>query len=228
MYNEGSRVRDTVTELSFTLDRSGLEYELIFSDDGSTDDSAGIVSEYSQTHSNIRILCAPENRGKGAAVRAGMLAAKGDIAVFTDCDLAYGADAVLKISDTLKASGCDIAIGSRNLSEDGYAGYSDIRRRFSKSFLKILKELSGLTRSDCQCGLKAFTKRAREELFPVCVTEGFAFDYEILMRAEKLGFSVTELPVSVFDHNQHASKVRLFTDAIKMLFDVHKIKNLLK
>lgn len=228
MYNEEKNVRKAITELTDTLRGYGEEFELIFSDDGSTDGCAGTVSEYTQSHPEIRLLCHPVNRGKGAAVRDGMLASHGEYTVFTDCDLAYGTESVVDILRALRTGENDIVIGSRTLHPDGYGGYTAMRRFISKNYLNLIKAASGFSRSDSQCGLKGFTAAAAKKIFSLCEIDGFAFDLEVLMLAERLGYKVGEIPVSVLTHAEHTSKVRLLPDAICMLTDISRIKKRLR
>ncbi len=228
MYNESQNVRKAINELTAAMRSSGEEFELLFSDDGSTDGCAGIVSEYTQSHPEIRLLCHPENRGKGAAVREGMLAARGRYIVFTDCDLAYGAKSVTDMFSALQTGNSDIIIGSRTLRPGGYGGYTGVRKFISKNYLSLVKTLSGFPHSDSQCGIKGFTAKAAKEIFSLCQTDGFAFDLEALMLAEKLKYKIKEMPVCVLTHAEHASKVRLLPDALKMLADIRKIKKRLR
>ena len=149
------------------------DYEILFSDDGSTDRSKEIVEHCGLPR--VRVISYEKNRGKGCAVRQGMLAAKGDVRLFTDCDLAYGTDVIRALYDKFTSSNYDVILGSRNLGEDGYAGYTALRRLASKTYTKVLCLLGGFKLSDSQCGFKAFSAKAAEKVFAECETDGFAF-----------------------------------------------------
>lgn len=225
MYNESSIIAETAKTLSTFMDEHFDEYEILFSDDGSTDGSADIVKALSLPF--VRVIGYPENRGKGSAVREAMLAAEGDVVMFTDSDLAYGENVILEVAKRMTAENApDVLIGSRNLSADGYEGYTFSRKLASKLYIKLLCAVGGLRVTDSQCGCKAFSKAAARAIFSNAEVNGFAFDFEVLLLAEKLGLSVGEFPVKVINHR--ASKVHLIADATRMLKEVSAIKKRVK
>lgn len=225
MYNESSIIAETAKTLSAFMDEHFDEYEILFSDDGSTDGSADIVKALSLPF--VRVIGYPENRGKGSAVREAMLAAEGDVVMFTDSDLAYGENVILEVAKRMTAENApDVLIGSRNLSADGYEGYTFSRKLASKLYIKLLCAVGGLRVTDSQCGCKAFSKAAARAIFSNAEVNGFAFDFEVLLLAEKLGLSVGEFPVKVINHR--ASKVHLIADATRMLKEVSAIKKRVK
>ena len=142
MYNENSIIADTARTLSDYMAANFDDYEIIFSNDGSTDGCDRTVAELSLPH--VRVVGYPHNQGKGCAVRTALLAAEGDFVMFTDADLAYGTDVIRRVYDTFLSEAekngryPDMIIGSRNLSEDGYEGYTFIRRLASKIYIKVL------------------------------------------------------------------------------------------
>ena len=224
VYNEEKIIKQSVCRLTEYLRTLDLSFEVLISDDGSRDSGAGIVSALSQKYSEIRLLCNPLNRGKGAAVRDGMLSAKGDFVIFTDCDLAYGETVIYDIFQRLKNGSADIIIGSRTLHPDGYEGYSPLRRTVSENYLKLLNRTLKIPHSDFQCGLKGFTAEARDKIFPKCKVNGYAFDLEVLLIAEKLGLKVSEIPVKVLSETKHKAKLSMISESVKMIIDVSKIK----
>jgi len=226
MYNEERILPETLKTLNEYMPRFFDEYEVVFSDDGSTDASREIVENCG--YPNIRAVGYEKNRGKGAAVRNGMLSAKGDVRLFTDCDLAYGTDVIRRLYDEFCAKGCDVMIGSRNLTEDGYAGYTVMRKVASKCYIKLLCAIGGFKLSDSQCGFKAFSADAAKKVFSYAATDGFAFDFEALMIANRLGLKISEIPVRIINHREESSKVNVFSDTFKMLGDVHKMKKRMK
>ena len=117
----------------------------------------------------------------------------------------------------------DLVIGSRNLTEDGYEGYTFIRKLASKVYIKILCFVGGFKLSDSQCGCKAFTRQTVLEIFPRCEVNGFAFDFEAILWATKLGKTIVETPVKIINHRE--SKVNVWKDTFKMLGDLRKMKS---
>lgn len=224
MYNESSIIADTAKTLSEYMSCTFDDYEIIFSDDGSRDGSADIVKNLALP--NVRVVGYESNRGKGCAVRTAMLAADGDAVMFTDADLAYGTDVIKKVYDIFAENPTDIVIGSRNIQKDGYEGYTFMRRVASKAYIKVLCIVGGLKLSDSQTGCKAFSKKAVRDIFTRCEVDGFAFDFEAILWAQKLGYSFTEMPVKVINHRE--SKVSLLRDAAKMLKDLRKMKKRIK
>ncbi|MGI6202573.1 MAG: glycosyltransferase family 2 protein [Eubacteriales bacterium] len=224
VYNEASIVADTARALTEYLDGlfPGGEYEVIFSDDGSTDESAKIIAALG--YPRVRLVSHKPNKGKGAAVRDGILAARGKYVLFTDCDLAYGTEVIGRFYGALDESGADAAIGSRRLHEKGYAGYTFLRKLASKVFYRTVALLVGFRFSDSQCGIKCFKTGIAQKIFSQCKIDGFAFDLEALMLYAKSGARVLELPVTIVNHRE--SKVHVFRDAYRMLRDVLKIKRL--
>ena len=221
MYNESSIIKDTLGQVSDYMSHHFDDYEVIFSDDGSRDDCRATVDSFSDPH--IHTVGYEQNRGKGCAIRTGVLAAEGDIIVFTDCDLAYGLDVVGRIVELFDGKpDCDIIIGSRNKGKDGYAGYTPLRKLASKVYIKCLAVAAGFKLSDSQCGCKAFRRETARKIFSTCEVDGFAFDFEVLIKAKNLGSEVYEMPVKVINHRE--SKVNVFRDSFRMLRDVRKIK----
>ncbi len=222
MYNEEKILPETIETLHSYMESAFDDYEVVFADDGSTDRSRGIVENCG--HVRMRVVGYEKNRGKGCAVRHGMLAAKGDIRLFTDCDLAYGTEIIRTLYDKFTAADCDVMIGSRNLSGDGYAGYTFLRRLVSKTYIRVLCLVGGFKLSDSQCGFKAFSEAAAEDVFSRCATDSFAFDFEAILFATRLGYKIAELPVKIINHRESESKVNVLSDSVRMLRDLMRIK----
>lgn len=221
MYNEASIIAETAKTLSAYMETHFEDYEILFADDGSTDHSAEIVQSLNLP--KIRIVGYENNRGKGAAVRTAMLAATGDVRMFTDSDLAYGTEIIELVAKTFdRTPECGAVIGSRNLEKDGYEGYTWIRKMASKTYIKLLCLAGGLKLSDSQCGCKAFQGEMAERIFKYCQVDGFAFDFEAIMVGTRLGCKFQEIPVKVINHRE--SKVHVFRDSIKMIRDLTKMK----
>ncbi len=223
MYNESAIIEKNASILqSYMTKRFGKDnFEVIFFDDGSKDNSFDLVSNLKLD--NVRVLRTVENHGKGSAVRRAMLAANGDIAMFTDADLAYGCNVIGEFADYMnKNPDTDVLIGSRSLHKDGYEGYTLIRKIASKLYITVLCVLGGFKLSDSQCGCKAFRNHAAKKIFSNATVDRFAFDFEALLIANKIGYRIAEYPVKVINHGD--SKVNVLKDSLKMLSDLYKMK----
>ena len=224
MYNESSIIEDTAKTLSAYMEANFDDYEILFSDDGSRDGCGDMVRALALP--NVRVVGYEKNQGKGCAVRTAMLAAEGDAIMFTDADLAYGTGVIKEIYDIFDKAPTDIVIGSRNLHKDGYEGYTLLRKLASKTYIKVLCIAGGLKLSDSQTGCKAFSAKAAKDIFSRCEVNGFAFDFEAILWAQKLGYKFKEMPVKIINHRE--SKVNLLKDAVKMLKDLRKMKKRIK
>ena len=221
MYNESKIIAETATVLSNYMKANFNTYEIIFSDDGSKDFCGDIVRKLELPC--VKVIGYEQNKGKGCAVRTGMLEANGEIVMFTDADLAYGTDVIKKAYDELASKPeASMLIGSRNLSKDGYEGYTALRKLMSKVYIRILGIIGGFRLSDSQCGCKAFRGDAAKAIFSRCKVNGFAFDFESIMWAQKLGYKIAEMPVKIINHRE--STVHIFRDSIRMLRDLLKIR----
>ena len=221
MYNESSIIANTARELyEYMTEHYGNDFEIIFSDDGSKDNSSAIVNNLNLP--NVRVVGYEKNQGKGCAVRHGVLASVGNIVIFTDADLAYGVDVIKEAIDTMKKDGYDIVVASRAKHKDGYAGYTFVRKLASKTYIKIINLFGGIRISDSQCGFKAFDGEKGRKIFSYCKTNNFAFDLEVIMLAQKMKFRIYELPAKIINHRE--SKVNVIKDACKMMREISVIK----
>lgn len=229
MYNESSIIDDALATFGGYMKEHFSDWELIFVDDGSADGCGEAVKATNETDERIKLISYQPNRGKGYAVRQGMMAASGDISVFTDCDNAYGTDVIGKIYDMFEKSDADIIVGSRNMDKSGYEGYTFLRRIASQTYIKVINLVAGFGKyglSDSQCGFKGFRTPAAKKIFANCEVDRFAFDLEAIMIAGKYGFKFTQMPVKIINHRE--SKVNVFRDSFKMLSDVRKMKKRIK
>ncbi len=227
MYNEAAVIEENARRLweymeaHFTADDGARDYEIIYSNDGSKDGCEKIVAGLNLP--GIKLVGYDYNRGKGAAVKTAMLSSSREIVMFTDADLAYGTDVISQMVNTFDSHPeSDLVLGSRNLSEDGYSNYTFLRKIASKAYIKVLNIVGGFKLSDSQCGCKGFKRKAVYEIFPRLEVTGFAFDFEAILWAQKLGYKITEMPVSVKVHGE--SKVSILRDTLKMLRDIFKMK----
>lgn len=173
--------------------------EVIIVDDGSTDDTAAIVRARVASHEGLprlRLIPHEVNRGKGAALRTGLLAATSPLIGYLDADLSIG-PAPFRAARALIADGADIVVGYRI----SYTGLPDgkgqlrLRRFLSMAFKRVQRWLIGLSVRDTQCPFKLFTRQAVAQVVPPCRLDGWAFDVEVLHLATRAGLRIEELPV---------------------------------
>lgn len=224
MYNEMSIVHDAAKTFSGYMSENFEDWELIFVDDGSADGCGEAFAE-KYLSERVKLVSYKPNRGKGYAVRQGILAAEGDVIVFTDCDNAYGTDVIAEIYKRFCDSDADIIVGSRNMDKSGYEGYTFIRRLASKTYIKFINVIAGFGKyrlSDSQCGFKGFRRDAAKKIFANCEVDRFAFDLEAIMIGGKCGCKFAQMPVKIINHRE--SKVNVVKDAFRMMRDVGKMK----
>ena len=217
-FNERARLPRTLADTLGWCDAHAPDAEVIVVDDGSTDDTQKVVATFeAQDH---RVRCLPcLHKGKGAAVRAGMLQAKGRAVLFMDAD---GATAPTEIPTLLRLieRGSDIAIGSRVLHAAGerHVDRSLHRRVMAGFFSGVVSLFAVRGFSDTQCGFKMFRREVIESIFTLQQLDGFAFDVEILFIARRLRLSIDEAPINWTA--QPGSKLNLVTDSLRMLWDL--------
>lgn len=225
-YNPGDILRTTWVQIeSFAAKHP--EWEIIFVCDGCTDGTTETLTNLTQqTKLNIRMISYQPNRGKGFAVRLGMLRARAPYRIFTDVDLAYRMEEVLAVAEQLE-SGQHVVIASRahRESEIRYspdmAGYMRRRKLQSFVFSNLARTLIGVQNRDPQAGLKGLSAQAAETILPRLRCRGFGFDCELLVAAKHFGFSIREVPiVVVYDHGQSTTK---FSTSLKMLKELWQI-----
>ena len=228
MYNEGdicvSCAEKLHGEMAGLSEKYGWDYEIIFCDDGSSDGCREKIERLATE--KISVVGYGENRGKGSAVREAVKNTTGDIVVYTDCDLAYGTAVIEKAACELMRAGADMLLGSRNMGNDGYEGYSKRRKIASKIYIKVIAVFAGFRLTDSQCGFKAFKGESARKIFSLCTINGFSFDLEVIKIAQKLKMRLVEMPVKIVNHRE--SKVNIISDALRMLRDIRVIKKRVK
>lgn len=224
VYNEEKRIEKTAEILLNYLRTAVDEYEIVFSNDGSVDSTLEKAQKISAENPAVKVVSYETNKGKGGAVREGVLSSEGDIILFTDCDLAYGTDVIGRAVKCFEDTGADIVTGSRNLDSESYEGYTFIRKVMSKVYFRIIAFASGFKLTDSQCGFKCFKKDAAHDIFSECTINSFAFDLEALIKAQNKGYKIAEMPVKILHNDNSESKVRMIRDTFKMLGDIRKIR----
>jgi dolichyl-phosphate beta-glucosyltransferase len=220
-YNESARLVPTLRRVIEYLRDAEPEHEIIVVDDGSTDDTAALADGVARDWPRLRLIVASENRGKGAAVRAGVLAARGGEILFCDADLATPIEELARLRAPL-ADGFDIAIASRAAAgADIRVRQHPLRELMGRTF-NVLARVTGVgAYRDTQCGFKLFTRAAAHDLFRRATVDGFAFDVEILILARGR-YRVAEIPVT-WSHVEE-SKVSPGLDAARMFIDLVRIR----
>lgn len=215
-YREADAIGAAVAELRAAL--TGVDHEIVVVDDGSPDATADAARRAGAD----RVITLTPNQGKGAAVRAGVLAARGRTIAFTDADLAYPPAQLVRLLEEVEA-GWDVVVGSRkHVDTTTLVRARRLRELTGRVFnLLTLVVLLGHYR-DTQCGLKAFRSDVARLLFSRSRIDRFAFDVEILHLAERYRLSLTEVPVTL--SNRPGSSVRVTTDALRMVRDLVRIR----
>lgn len=223
MFDESMRIEATLRALAASP-LHAPDTEIVLVDDGSTDETATIAARLAgELGLAAKVIRLPRNVGKGGAVRAGVLAAEGSAVVFVDADLSAAPDAVVTCFEHVEAGKADVVVTTRVHPDAVITELPPATRRYGGKLYNTLLRTLGLTEmSDTQCGLKGFTAEAAQSLFADLRVQGFAFDVEILQRAQREGFSILELPIEW--HHVEASRVRPLRDGARMALDAVRIR----
>jgi len=224
VYNEGTRARRAVEVISAYCRGRGLRAELIIVDDGSDDETVAQVQHVQQApECPITVLSHRPNQGKGAAVRKGVLAARGERILFCDADLATPIEELEKFEQVLRAHGVDIAIGTRKVAGAVVLRRQPwVREQLGKGFTALTNGITGIQVSDVTCGFKYFTRDAAQAVFRRSQLPGWSFDAEVLFLARRGGFTIREVPVRWQDSG--TTKVRLRRDVLGSFFGLIRIR----
>jgi dolichyl-phosphate beta-glucosyltransferase len=222
-YNEEHRLPHTLQQvLDWLACRNFSFREVIVVDDGSRDGTPGVVQEFAKTNPYVRLAQNPGNRGKGYAVRHGMIEAKGEWILYTDADLSTPIGEIEKLCRAALENSAAIAIGSRALDRSLVEVRQPPLRELSGRFFNlVMRAMTGLAFRDTQCGFKLYRADAAREIFSRQKQDGFSFDVEDLLIAKKLGVRAVEVPVRWA--NVEGTKVQL-SQGIKSFWDLAQIR----
>ncbi|MET0284763.1 MAG: dolichyl-phosphate beta-glucosyltransferase, partial [Polyangiales bacterium] len=220
-YNEERRILPTLLTTIEYLQQTTDSFEIVVVDDGSKDATAEVVHQLGLRVPELRLVCLPSNMGKGAAIRAGMRSASGELILFADAD---GATPIAELRRLLAAidEGADLAIGSRALSAQDTQVKRTLKRHIvGRTFAFLVNSWVVPGLGDTQCGFKLFKRAAAKRIFDLQQLDGFAFDVEVLKLASLLAYRTSEVPVSWAD--QPGSKVNIVSDSLRMLWDTVRV-----
>lgn len=224
LFREKKRLERSIAEISeFVRRRDDFSFSLLMVDDGSGDGTAGFARELAERHAleRVQVLELKKNRGKGAAVRAGVAKATGDLILMTDCDLSAPLDELSSLAKAVD-EGADFVFGSRKLKGSRMDVPPPLLRRLSSLAFHFAVWLAGVRDfRDTQCGFKLFRAAAARQVFADMRIDRFAFDVELILRARAAGFRVDE--VAVRWNYSDDSTVRVFSSGAGMMLDLVKI-----
>ena len=222
-YNESKRLGPSLSAIFKHLDARGVPVEAIAVDDGSTDGTAEVVEAARRDEPRLRLVRFTANRGKGAAVREGALAARGSLILISDADLSTPIEEFDRLLARMRETQTDIVIGSRGLP----GSRIEVRQPFwregmGRIFNRIIRALTDLTFRDTQCGFKLLDREKTVPIFRKMVVDRFAFDVELLVLARLAGLRILEEPVVW--RNSPDSRVAPIRSSLNMLADVWRLR----
>ena len=218
-YNEEEIIEKSLQEVLKYLNKQKYSWEVIVVSDGSTDDTVKIFREFK--NKKIEILVLKKNQGKGAALRKGILAAKGEKIIFTDADLSVSLKYTKDLLKALKTS--DVAIASRRVKGAVIKVHQPFIREFMGRVFTKLTQLVLLSNiKDFTCGFKGFNKKPAKKIFENSLIDRWAYDSEIIFLAKKYDYSVKQVPIKWI--NRFESRVRIGNAATKALIDLLTIR----
>lgn len=221
-FNEEARLGGTLHRIGAWLDSRALPAEILVVDDGSVDGTVAVAGAALAGRAG-RVLSGEGNRGKGYAVRRGVLQARGRLVLITDADLSTPIEEYDKLAAACRQRGAQVAIGSRGLDASRVeVRQNPLRQLMGKTFNRIMRGMTGLPFQDTQCGFKLLDRAATRPVVERLVVDRFAFDVELLFLCVRAGLRVEEIPVVW--RNAAGSKVSLLGDPLNMLWDVARVR----
>jgi len=224
-FDEEERLGGTITRILEYLVANSVNAELIVVDDGSSDRTAEVARESAAAFPQIEtnVIRYEENRGKGFAVKTGLLAARADLALFSDADLSTPIEEMDKLLDPIRRGKYDVTFGSRAIDRSLIGTHQPWRREQGGKVMNlIIRTMSGLPFADTQCGFKAFNLAKFRPLLDKMQIDRFGFDVEFLFVAKYHGLKLAEIPVRWND--VAGSKVNVFRDTRRMFTELAQIR----
>jgi glycosyltransferase involved in cell wall biosynthesis len=220
-YNEQARLPYTLSEIQAYVCDQQLDCEIIVVDNGSRDATSVVVQQAASRFPRLRLL-RTDRRGKGLAVRTGVLAARGQVVVYADADLSWSVEDLSRFVAKVHPHGSPVVIGSREGFGARRIGEPLYRHVMGRVFNQVVQALAVPGIEDSQCGFKAFSSPAAKSVFSRQRVDGFGFDVEVLYLARRLGYSVTVVPLR-WEHKENSS-VQPVRDSLLMLSDVLRVR----
>jgi glycosyltransferase involved in cell wall biosynthesis len=217
-YNEAAQIQRCIRAVEAAVKSFCGSYEIIVSEDGSTDGTDAIVSEMAQANSNLILLHSSKRLGKGKAIKNAVQASKGKIVAFMDVDLATDIACLPKLYGVVRRGG-GMAIGSRHV-KGAYVQRNTKRTLFSLTYNAFVRLLFFDGIHDHQCGFKTMTRNVALTVLDGSHSDGYFFDTELIVRCKKMGYPVTEVPVTWVERNKGGSKVNPVRESKKMGLDM--------
>ena len=217
-YNEQNRLPGTLEQIFHFLKQQSFPSEVIVVENGSTDNTYQIARQFAEQHENLSVL--QSEKGKGAAVQRGMLAARGKYRFMCDADLSMPVEEILKFLPP-KLENFDIAIASREATEAVRYNEPSYRHLGGRGINLTVQTLILPGLNDTQCGFKCFRGEVAEELFSRQTMLGWSFDIELLYIARRHGYRIVEIPIHWYHFSD--SKVNALRDAVHMISDIFRI-----
>jgi dolichyl-phosphate beta-glucosyltransferase len=225
-YNEAARLGLSISGILEYLNQHFESSELIVVDDGSTDDTSGVAERAVAESGSVgtRVVRYDRNRGKGHAVRVGLLSAGAEVVLFSDADLSTPITETPKLMDPIRRGEFDVTFGSRALDRSLIGVHQPWRReQGGRLFNLIVRAATGLPFWDTQCGFKAFRMSVCRPLIEAARIDRFGFDVELVYLAHRAGLRLSEIPVRW--NNDAASKVSVVRDSFRMVDEVRRIRS---
>ncbi len=215
-HNEEQRLPASLEKLHQWLTAQTFTYEVIVVENGSSDATTEVVEMYQERYPHLQLIQSTR-RGKGLAVKLGMLAAIGQYRFLADADFSMPVEEISVFLPPL-LEGVDVAIASRELVQSQRIAEPGLRHLTGRIFNALVRWLVLPDLQDTQCGFKCFSAQAAQAIFPLQTLEGMSFDAELLFIARRLGYAINEVPINWYYDAD--SRVRLFADSLQMSVDL--------
>ena len=225
VFEEATRLSSCIRQVVEFSGKLSFGHEVLWIVEKSGDGSLELAVREVPKQENFRVIDNKVQRGKGYAVRSGMLMAKGEIVLFMDCDLSVPLEEVLSFMDYLDGHPeVDLLVGNRQHPQSQIIRRQNLlRQTMGQTFNWLIRKIANVSIRDTQCGFKAFRKEAAQAIFSRQRLDGFAFDLEVLLIAQQLGLKMVDLPVRWI--NSPESKVRIVRDSLRMLRDAFRARH---